>query len=210
MSTILQTNPLAETLFSKNRRAVLGLLYGHPDQTFYLRQIVRMSGGGQGAIQRELKILSDAGIIRRTARDKQIYFQANTECPVFGELKALILKTAGMADVLKAALLPLGDRIRIAFVFGSMASSRQKADSDIDVLIVGDIMFQEVVAAFADAQSHLAREVNPTVYSPNEFRSKLSAGHHFLRSVLGKEKVFLIGDASELKRLAQERLVGGT
>ena len=110
MSTISGASPLSEALFSKNRRAVLGLLYGHPDRAFYLRQIVRMSGGGHGAIQRELKALSDAGIIQRTARDKQVYFQANAECPVFAELKALIVKTAGVADILKAALASLGKR----------------------------------------------------------------------------------------------------
>ncbi len=210
MSTTLQESLLSQTLFSKNRRAVLGLLYGHPDQAFYLRQIIRLSGGGQGAVQRELKVLSDSGIIRRTARDKQVYFQANAECPVFAELKALILKTAGMADVLKTALMPLGDRIQIAFVFGSMAGSRQKADSDVDILIVGDVAFHEVVTALTEAQSQLAREVNPTVYSLNEFSSKLSAGHHFLGSILKKEKIFLIGDDRELERLAQKRLASGT
>ena len=126
MGTILPANPLSKTLFAKNRRAVLGLLYGHPDRTFYLRQVVRMLGGGHGAIQRELKSLSDAGIIRRTVRDKQVYFQANSECPVFEELKALIVKTAGVADVLKAAMAPLSDRIQIALLYGSMASANRE------------------------------------------------------------------------------------
>ena len=209
MSTPVQSNTLSETLFSKNRRAVLGLLYGNPDQAFYLRRVVRATGGGHGAIQRELKALSDAGILRRTVRDRQVYFQANPECPVFEELKALIVKTAGVADVLKAALAPLGDRVQIALLYGSMARARQTRDSDVDVLLVGDVAFREVVAALADAQSRLSREVNPTVYAPDEFQSKLASGHHFLTSVLKTEKVFLIGSERELERLAQKRLAHG-
>ena len=156
-----------------------------------------------------MKALSEAGIIRRTVRHKQVYFQANPECPVFEELKTLIVKTIGAADVLKAALASLADRIQIALVYGSVAGARQKPDSDVDLLVVGNVGFREVVAALADAQSQLGREVNPTVYTPDEFQSKLSAGHHFLRSVLKKQKIFLIGDERELERLAQEYLADG-
>ena len=203
------TLSVSETLFSKNRRAVLGLLYGNPDQAFYLRRVVRATGGGHGAIQRELKLLSEAGVLRRTVRDRQVYFQANSECPVFEELKALIVKTAGVADILKAALAPLGDRIQIALVYGSVARARQKRDSAVDVLVVGDLAFREVVAALADAQSHLRREVNPTVYAPDEFQSKLASGHHFLTSVLKTETIFLIGSERELERMAEQRLAHG-
>jgi len=209
MSTASRSTSLSETLFTKNRRAILGLLYGNPDQAFYLRQVVRATNGGHGAIQRELRSLSEAGILRRTVRDKQVYFQANSECPVFEELKALVAKTAGVADVLKAALAPLGDRIQIALVYGSVARAKQKRDSDVDLLVVGDVAFREVVAALADAQSQLRREVNPTVYAPDEFQSKLASGHHFLTSVLKTEKVFLIGNERELERLAEERLAHG-
>ena len=102
---------LGQTLFSRNRRAVLGLLYGHPDEQFYLRQIVRFCGGGMGAIQRELKQLTEAGLLRRTVRGNQVYFQASADCPVFEEIKSILAKTAGTADILTAALAPLADRI---------------------------------------------------------------------------------------------------
>jgi uncharacterized protein len=197
---------LSSTLFGRNRRAVLGLLYGHPDQEYYLRQIVRAAGGGHGAVQRELEQLSDAGIIRRCVRGSQVYFQANAECPIFAELRSVIVKTAGAADVLRSALAPLGDRIRLAFLYGSMARTQQKATSDVDVLVVGKVEFREIVAALAEAQSQLGREVNPTVFGVDEFRAKISARHHFLQNVLKREKVFLIGDGRELERLAAERL----
>jgi uncharacterized protein len=203
------SNALSETLFSKSRRAVLALLYGNPDQAFYLRQIVRATGGGHGAIQRELKSLADAGILQRTVRDRQVYFQAGSDCPVFDELKALIVKTAGVADVLRAALAPLGDRIQLAWLYGSVARARQRRDSDVDVLVVGDVAFREVVAALSHAQSQLGREVNPTVYATDEFRAKLAAGHHFLTSVLKTEMILLIGNDRELERLAKERLAHG-
>jgi predicted nucleotidyltransferase len=210
MSTESHGKPISAALFNKNRRAVLALLFGHPDQEFYLRQIVRACGGGVGAVQRELKQLADAGIIRRAARHKQVYFRANAACPVFEELKSLVLKTAGVADVLRVALAPLGDRIVVAFIFGSVARAQQKRESDVDCVVVGQVTFSEVVESLADAQQHLAREVNPVVYSPEEFRSKLATGHHFLTRVLKKPKVFLIGDEDELARLAAKRVARGT
>jgi predicted nucleotidyltransferase len=193
-------------LFGRSRRAVLGLLYGHPDQEFYLRQVIRAAGGGVGGIQRELGQLTEAGILRRTVRGKQVFFRANADCPVFEDLKALVAKTSGAADVLRTALAPLSDRIRVAFVFGSLARAEQKAASDVDLMVVGAVAFTEVVAAMADAQARLRREVNPTVYPPEEFCGKLSAGHHFLRNVLKREKIFLVGDERELARLAEERV----
>jgi len=210
MGTDVQTNLLGTTLFARNRRAVLALLYGHPDEEFYLRQVIRASGGGVGGVQRELKQLTGAGILRRTVRGNQVFFQANADCPVFEEIKGLVIKTAGAAEVLRTALAPLADRIRIAFIFGSVARAQQRAQSDVDLLVVGEVAFGEVVAALADAQERLRREVNPTVYPPQEFSRKLSTGHHFLRSVLKQEKIFLIGDQRELARLAEKRLAERT
>jgi len=206
MGTSDEMGGLSEALFSKNRRAVLSLLYGHADEAFYLRQIVRASGGGVGAIQRELRQLVRSGIIRRTAQGSQVYFRANAECPVFSELKSLLMKTAGVADVLRTALAPLADRIEIAFLYGSVARGRERQGSDVDVLVVGDVSFAEVVAAIGPAQQQLQREVNPTVYPTDEFRAKLAARHHFLMSVVAGSKVFLMGDERGLERLAEKRL----
>jgi predicted nucleotidyltransferase len=206
MSTLPKPRSLSETLFSRNRRAILGLLYGRPDEQFYFRQVVRAAGGGHGAIQRELKHLSEAGIIHRDVHNSQVYFQAGADCPIFEELKAIIVKTAGVADVLRTALAALSDRIRVAFVYGSMAAGRQRSESDVDVLVVGDAGFREVVAVLAQAQTQVGREINPTVYPPEEFCAKLSARHHFLGNVLAQEKIFLIGDERDLERLAQQRL----
>lgn len=206
MSSTIFTDPLAAVLFSKNRQAVLRLLYGHPDEEFYLREIVRAAGGGMGAIQRELRELSAAGILRRVAHGRQVYFQANHDCPVFEELRGMVLKTAGAAAVLRGALGPLGEAVQLAFVFGSVAAGNERQASDLDLFVVGTASFADVVGALSTAQAQLRREINPAVYPPGEFRSKLAAGHHFLRTVLAGAKAFVIGGKHELANLADQSL----
>ena len=204
MSTFSDTDNLSRTLFSKTRRAVLSLLYSHVDDAFYLRQIARAAGGGLGAVQRELKQLSDAGIILRVVRGRQVYYQANPRCPVFEDLKKLVVKTVGAGAAVRAALAPLGDRINVALIYGSIARSEEGRDSDVDVLVVGEVTFGEIVSSLREAQKTIGREINPTVYPPAEFRSKLTAGHHFLNTVLRGPMLFLIGDKRELARLAKK------
>jgi len=210
MGTDADPGLLGQTLFSRNRRAVLGLLFGHPDEQFYLRQIVRFCGGGVGAIQRELKQLTKAGILHRTVRGNQVYFQASADCPIVEEMKGILAKTAGAAFILRAALAPMADRISVALIFGSVARSQQRAQSDVDLLVISEAAFGEVVATLTEAQTQLRREVNPTVYPPDEFSAKIRAGQHFLKSILKREKIFLIGDERELKRLAEKRVADRT
>jgi predicted nucleotidyltransferase len=206
MSSLPDNDNLSKTLFSKTRRAVLSLLYSHVDDAYYLRQIVRAAGVGLGAVQRELRQLSDAGIIRRIVRGHQVYYQANPQCPVFAELKNLVLRTVGVGAALQAALAPLGERIDVAFIYGSIARSEEHRDSDVDVLVVGKVTFGEIVSSLSEAQKAIGREINPTVYPPAEFRSKLAAGHHFLNTVLKGPMFFVIGDKRELARLAKKPL----
>jgi predicted nucleotidyltransferase len=206
MSTLLEIDSLSRTLFSKSRRAVLSLLYSQVDDAFYVRQIVRAAGAGLGAVQRELKQLAEAGIIRRIVRGRQVYYQANPLCPVFAELKELVVKTVGVGAALQAALVPLSNRINVAIIYGSIARSEERRESDVDVLVVGKVTFAEIVSSFSETQKTIGREINPTVYPPAEFRSKVAAGHHFLNSVLRGPMLFLIGDKGELARLAKKPL----
>lgn len=202
MSTMTIHDHLAETLLGKTRRAILSVLYGHADEQFYLRQLVRLTGSGTGAMQRELKALTDAGILQRIVKGRQVYYQANAGCAVYPELKSLIMKTAGMGDAMKTALLPLTDRIRTAFIYGSVARGDENRGSDVDLFVVGDTTLAEIVGALSPVQLILNREINPTVYPAEEFRTKHSAGHHFIESVLEGAKVFLIGDEHDLTKLA--------
>jgi len=196
----------AMILFGKVRRAILSVLFGHADEAFYLRQIVRTTGFGLGPVQRELKQLTQCGIIRRSVHGRQVYFQANLDSPIFPELKGLITKTAGIGDTLRAALAPIAGQLKIAFIYGSIARGEEGPRSDIDLLVVGDIAFADVVVNLQAAQKLLGREIFPTVYPPDEFKAKMRAKHHFLTSVLKGSKIYLIGDENELRRLATKRL----
>lgn len=195
---------IGSTLFGKTRLSILALLYGRVDRQFYLSEIVRAVGGGRGrgAVQRELKRLTDAGLLRRAVRGNQVYFQANSDCPVFADLKGLIVKTAGVVDVLRTALAPLGKCIHVAFIYGSIVRGEETADSDVDLLIVGEVTLFDVVSALASAQEMLRREVNPSIYPAEEVREKVDDGDHFLTTVMASPKLFVIGDEDELGRLA--------
>ncbi len=192
-------------LFGKTRRAVLSLLYGHPTEAFYLREIARISGTGLGAAQREMGQLTAAGIVSRRVSGHQVYFQANSKSPIFDDLRSIVTKTFGVADVLRATLDELAG-IRVAFIYGSVARGQEDESSDVDVMVIGDARFSDVVLALAPCQEKLGREVNPTVYPVREFRSRLSGNQPFLRDVLHRNKVFLIGNQSELGKLAKERV----
>ena len=191
-------------LFGKTRQALLALLYSRADQEHLQESLIQLAGLGRGTVQRELEFLARAGVVRRTVRGRQVYFQANPESPIYGELRGLVVKTAGVADALRAGLAPLADRIRVAFVYGSMAKGAERRASDVDVMVIGDVSFAQASDALGRAQQALGREVNPSVYAPADFRAKLAARHHFLRTVLAGEKIFLIGDERELARLAKK------
>lgn len=194
---------IGEVLFGRTRRAVLALLYGHADEEFYLRQIIRAAGVGQGSMQRELEQLVGSGLVLRRTLGRQVYFKANPDSPVYKELRSLLLKTAGVADVLREALASLAARIDVAFVYGSVARGDERRASDVDVMVIGDASFAEVSQALGPAQDRLGREVNPTVYTPSELRKKFAARHHFVRSVAQRDKVFLFGNEHDFRRLGQ-------
>jgi uncharacterized protein len=197
---------LSNILFSGGRRSILALLYGHADEQFYLREIARRAGTGIGATQRELRQLSEAGIIHGIRRGHQIYYQANRKNPIFAELKSILAKTSGIRDILLEVLAPLSDRIKLAFVYGSIARGEETSSSDVDLMVVGGVSFADVASALSESEPKLGREVNPTVYGPREFREKLTAKNHFLSTVVKDKKLFVIGDEHEFRRLGQERL----
>ena len=206
MSTIQNVDKLGDAFFGKTRKAVLSLLFGHPDEEYYVRQIARLTGVGHGAMQRELAALHRAGIIARARRGNQVYYRVDVDCPVYREIRDFVRKTAGAGDTLRDALAPLADRIGLAFIYGSVARGEERSTSDIDVVVVGDVSFAEVSQTLRQAQDKLSREVNPTVYSQAELRNKLKMGHHFLTSVVKGEKIFLIGNQRELAKLVEKRL----
>jgi predicted nucleotidyltransferase len=204
MGTDAHADPASRLLFGAVRREVLALLLGHPDERFYLREILRAAGGGSGAVQRELKQLVDAGLVEREASGHQVYFSANREASIFPELQAIVEKTAGAVDVLRASLASLlrRRRIEVALIYGSVASGRKTSQRDVDLLIVGDVTLADLVPALRTAEARLGREVNPTVYPVREFRDKLRRGTPFLKRILARPRLFVSGDDRELGRLS--------
>ncbi|AQQ71542.1 putative nucleotidyltransferase [Limihaloglobus sulfuriphilus] len=202
MSTVSNNNVISR-LFGKTRQAVLALFFTHPDESYYFRQVVKITGMGNGAIQRELKQLSDVGILNKKTMGRQVFYNANTECPIFEELSGMILKTSGVVDVIRKALAFKAEKINIAFIYGSLASGKVSSQSDIDLMVAGSVTFSEVVDLLMDVQAELAREINPSVYSLEEFIRKISEKHHFLTTVLKSPKIFIIGDDSELRKLVK-------
>ena len=196
---------IGASLFGKGRRNVLGLLFTRPGEPMYLREIIAAVGGGQGQVQRELENLHRAGLIRREKRANQVYYSPNPDAPIYEELKAIAFKTFGVADVLRELLRPLAQRIVVAFIYGSIARAEEKSSSDVDVMIVGDVKFGDAVLALKPAEERLRRNVNPSVYSEKELRSKLRDKGGFLERVIKGPKLFLIGNDHDLGQFAGHR-----
>ncbi|MEY4564273.1 MAG: hypothetical protein RLZZ618_3550 [Pseudomonadota bacterium] len=191
---------LASVLLPEYRRRVLGLLLLRPEEALHGREIARRTGLPAGTVTRELNKLADVGLLLREKRGNQLLYSADIRCPVFNELSGILRKTSGLADVLLQALAPVTSQLDVAFVFGSMAQGRETSGSDIDLMLIGDLDFTQAVQVLYPVQSVLGREVNPKVFSADEYSQK-AASDSFLRDVLSKPKVFLIGGERELAEL---------
>ena len=189
---------LAELLFKDYRRRVLGLLLMHTDRRYHVREIARLTGTVAGTLHKELARLADAGLLLKETAGNQVLYGANRDCPIFEEMASIFRKTSGLTDVLAGTLALFPDRIVAAFVFGSMASGKETAGSDIDLLIIGDVGFSEIVKAVYSAQEVLGREINPKVYSKKEWRKMLKDKDTFITEILKKPKLFITGSEDEL------------
>lgn len=190
---------MADALFPRVRQRVLALLFGNPDRSFFANEIIALAQSGSGAVQRELADLSGAGLLTVTVQGNQKHYQANASAPVFGELRGLVLKTFGLADVLRSALAPMASDIHAAFVFGSVAKQADTAQSDIDVLIVSDTLgYAEAFGALEPASNSLGRLVNPTVYTTLQLAKKLKQDNGFITRVMQQPKIWLIGNEDAL------------
>ena len=195
---------LASLLFGAYRRDALALLLLHPEASFHVREMARITGKAAGTMLRELNALADSGVLTRKRVGNQVRFQANPECPIYEDLRNILKRTAGVADVLRESLEPLADRILAAFVYGSVARGDERPGSDLDLMIIGEVSFAEVIGALSPAHDALRREINPTVYPAAEFRVKLRV-EPFLARVLADRKIFVIGNEDDLGKLAPHR-----
>ena len=189
---------LLDALLPKTRQGILAALLGQPEKTWYVSELARRMGVPSSSLQRELQDLTTVGILKNHRQGRMAYYQANTDSPVFAELRGLILKTAGLVDVLAEALKPLVAKLRLVFVYGSIASGNEKSDSDIDLMVVGKVAPAELAVPLRRARELLGRDITPTVYTPAEFDKKRNSKDTFLSQVLAKPRLLVIESQNDL------------
>lgn len=191
---------LIDLLLGDYRKRVLGQLLLHPDADYHVRELARLTGTSPGSLHKDLTRLATAGLLLRKAQGNQVRYQANRQCPVYPELAGLLRKTTGAAEVLAQALAPL--QPTLALIYGSVARGTEVAASDVDVLVVTQNGFGEVVRALHAAQTTLGREINPVVYTPAELQGHVAAQEPFVLSLLAGPHILLKGTPNDFGQLA--------
>ena len=197
----IQMNLLAEILSSKIRGEVFRILFGVDDNALHLREIERRSGLTIGTVQQEIKKLLKLDLIKRRKDGNRIYYQANREHPLYTEIRNIVLKTTGLAEVIKGALSASPD-IKIAFVFGSIAHHTEKGASDVDLMVIGTLGLRKLTGLLTGVSVRVGRDINPHVLSEKEFLKRKKGHDHFLNQVLESPKIFIIGTENDLAEMA--------
>jgi len=191
----LNNSRIGDALFTKTQQRVLSLLYGRPDKSYYLNEIVRLAGVGKGSVTRELEKFCHVGLLTLSRRGNQTHYQANKDNPIFSELRAITQKTFGIVDVLKQVLAPLMANVNYAFIFGSVAKGTEHAGSDIDLMLVGnELSYGAVMELLDPAEQQLGRTINPTIYSLQEFTTRCNSNQHFIKQVLEQSRLWIVGE----------------
>lgn len=196
-----------EIIKSKTRAAILNLFFANPDKEYYLREIEKNTGYSVGNIRRDMLKLENDGLFLRRTQGKFVFYKLNTEYPLYGELRNIVHKTIGIERFLHSALKDESG-ILFAFIYGSFAKAAEKSSSDIDVIIIGNVGAKKVKSRLFECQDSINREINSTIYSPEEFLDKLKDKNHFISSVVKGKKIFFIGGESEFRRFVQIRKTG--
>jgi len=187
---------IGEALFTKTQQKVLGILYGQTEQSFYLNELVKLVGMGKGTVRRELDKLTAAGLLTVRKQGNQMHFQANSGNPIFHELKDIVKKTFGVVGVVESALENILPDVLFAFIYGSVAKGKEHTDSDIDLMIVAeDLSYSILVESLTDVERQLGRTINPTLYTPDEFQTRINEKQHFITQVLSHEILWIKGEA---------------
>lgn len=191
---------IADVLFSKTQQRVLALLYGHAERSYYLKEIIDWVNVGRGSVQRELERMTAAGLLTKRTIGNQHHYQANPDSPIYKELLGIVKKTFGIADVIREALIPFDKEIELAFIYGSIAKGVATATSDIDLLVVSEsVAYSELMGVLAEAGEALGRTVNPSIYSRNDLKKKISESNAFLIRVMEQPKIWVKGCEDDIK-----------
>lgn len=195
---------LEKLLSSRARIEILKLFLFNPENRYYQRQVSNLTGQSIRAVQREVKKLEDAGLIKSNEEGNRIYYKINRASPIFEELKRIFFKTVGIAEVLKRELKGV-ELIKVAFIYGSYAKDEEDLKSDIDLMVIGDINSRRLSSLLSKPKNELGREINYVVFDVEDFRNKVNKEDYFLNTVLNEDKIFLVGDEDELRRIIEGR-----
>lgn len=191
-----------DALLPKTRQGILAATLVQPEKAWYASELAHRLGVPASSLQRELNDLSEAGILKVRRQGRMVYYQANRDSPVFSDLRGLLLKTAGLVDVLAQVLKPVATKVATAFVYGSVAAGSEESGSDIDLMVVGQVAPEDLALPLRRARESLGREINPTVYTPAEFQRKRAGNDPFLKQVLDKPRLVVLGNKDELGKVA--------
>ncbi|NCV87716.1 MAG: transcriptional regulator [Oxalobacteraceae bacterium] len=190
---------LGSVLFTNTQQRVLACLFGQPERSYFANELIHLTGAGSGAVQRELKRLSESGLITSQMRGNQRHFQANPHSPIFQELTQIVQKTFGLALPIREALAPYQEAIRCAFIFGSIAKKQDTVASDVDLFVISDsLSYADLVNQLLGTEVRLGRGINTTIYTEADVRQRLMDGNAFLSRVLEQPKVWIIGNESDI------------
>ena len=197
----MQAISIGDALFTKTQQKVLGLLFGKPDQSFYTNEVMRWVSMGRGTVSRELDKLVAAGILTSTRVGNQNHYQANMSNPVYQELVGIVRKTFGVADEIREALKPFDDKIELAFIYGSLAKGSDTKSSDVDLMLVGkEIHYGDIMEVLIPLEESLQRTINPTIYEPQDFKTKLDKGNSFITRVMDLPKIMIKGIIDDFRK----------
>lgn len=190
----LPRSALADALFGRTRQRVLGLLFGQPSRSFFATELMSLVGSGRGVVQRELQKLERSGLVSVTKMGNQKHYQASPAAPIYEELCSIVRKTVGLQEPLREALTEIGERFRVAILYGSTVKGTDTARSDVDILIVSDsLTLEEAIRVFAPVESYLDRQINCSIYSTDEFHERRQNSSSFVHRVLNGPHVVLAG-----------------
>jgi predicted nucleotidyltransferase len=196
----MQAISLSNALFSKVQQRVLALIFGQPERSFYASEIIRNVQSGTGAVERELSRLQRSGLVSVERIGNQKHYRANHQSPIFAELQSLVIKTVALTEPLRRSLEPCADKIKAAFVYGSVAKGMDTARSDIDLMVIGDgLNYSELYAALQNVENALGRKVSPTFLSSRDWRRKASEKGSFISKVNALPKLFVFGSEQDLQ-----------
>jgi predicted nucleotidyltransferase len=199
----MRNSQILDALFPAVRREILAATLLSPEKSWYLSELASHLRTSPSSLQRELDSLTESGVLERKQDGRRTYYKARLESPVFQPLRELFAKTAGIVPILQSEMKKFGNEVEWGAIYGSVARGEEVSDSDIDLLVVGDVATADLLPMLRRVERQFGREVNVTRYSKREFRDEMRRGDHFLKSMIKGKLITLTGSPDELEKTAR-------